>query len=71
MIIGLDVSCSESARSRRALSLINGWGIAGLNLDGVSDQDDSRLTSDGIVASAQLVHELFGLNLAPVGAHVR
>src|SRR5277367_4508746 len=26
---------------------------------------------DGIVASAQLVHELFGLNLAPVGAHVR
>jgi hypothetical protein len=26
---------------------------------------------DGIVASAELVHELFGLNLAPVGAHVR
>jgi hypothetical protein len=24
---------------------------------------------DGIVASAQLVHELFGLNLAPVGTH--
>jgi hypothetical protein len=26
---------------------------------------------DGIVASAELVHELFGFNLAPVGAHVR
>ena len=25
---------------------------------------------DGIVASAQLVHELFGFNLAPVGGHV-
>jgi hypothetical protein len=26
---------------------------------------------DGIVASAELVHELFGFNLAHVGAHVR
>ena len=50
-IIGLGVPCSESARSCRALSLINGWGTANLNLDAVLGQDDSRPKSDGIVAS--------------------
>ena len=51
MIIGLAVPCSESARSRSALSRTNVEGTSNLNLDGMYGQDDSRPTSDGIAAT--------------------
>jgi hypothetical protein len=51
MIIGLAVPCSESARSRSALSGTNVGGTSNLNLDGMCGQDDSRPRSDGIPAN--------------------
>jgi hypothetical protein len=51
MIIGLAVPCSESARSRSALSRTNVGGTSNLNLDGMYGQDDNRPTSDGIAAN--------------------
>ena len=51
MIIGLAVPCSESARSRSALSPANVGGTSNRNLDGMYGPDDSRPTSDGIATN--------------------
>jgi hypothetical protein len=51
MIIGLAVPCSESARSRSALSRTKVGETSNLNLDGMCGQDDSRPTSEGIPAN--------------------
>ena len=53
VIIWLAVPCSESARSRSAISRTNAGGTANLNLDGMYGQDDRWPTSDGIAANRE------------------